>query len=182
MKKLLVMLLALLMIFSLCACGSTDTADTTVGENLQNSFEENADKSALELADAILNDSSIQFEGGTTSVTEGKLTGFSDAEITGFDEGVMFAPVSGDIPFVGYVFVLSDSTNVEGFKDTLKNNADLDFNGTNTADEVIVDSSGNKVLVIITPESFEEPELDGEGNPGEDKVQTYGEEFSDNFE
>ena len=62
-----------------------------------------------------MSNSIIQFMGGTMPVEPGLLTGFGNTEITGFKEGVMFAPMIGTIPFVGYVFVLEDGVAASDF-------------------------------------------------------------------
>ena len=128
MKKLLSVVLAGAMMASITACGggaatATTPAETTVeettrkapetlGETLLFDFEdraaEKADATAQELAEGILTNEAILFQGGAMPVEEGFLMGFGEAEITGFEEAVMFAPMIGTIPFVGYVFDMPD--------------------------------------------------------------------------
>ncbi|MBQ7133019.1 MAG: hypothetical protein IJO20_00820 [Ruminococcus sp.] len=172
MKRLFALLLVVLMVMSLAACGEKRPTYGPVGEPLVVTFEENADKSAQEIADLLLTDPSLGFMGATMPVEEGLLNGFGNAEITGFDEGVMFGPAIGTIPFIGYVFTLSDDTNVKDFKQTLQDNADLRWNICTEADELVVEDEGDKVIVIMTPNEF-----DSEG-----QVPAYGEEFVDEFE
>ncbi|MBQ2971123.1 MAG: hypothetical protein IJE16_01065 [Ruminococcus sp.] len=172
MKRLFALLLAVLMVISLTACGEKRPTYGPVGEPLVVTFEENSDKSAQEIADLLLTDPSLGFMGATMPVEEGLLNGFGNAEITGFDEGVMFGPAIGTIPFIGYVFTLSDDTNVKDFKQNLQDNADLRWNICTEADELVVEDEGDKVIVIMTPNEF-----DSEG-----QVPAYGEEFVDEFE
>ena len=68
----------------------------------------------------------------------------------------MFAPMIGTIPFVGYIFVLEEGTDVDGFKSTLETNADPRWNICTEADETIVDSVGNTVFFLMSPNTFEE--------------------------
>ena len=172
MKRLLAVLLVALMVVTLAACEEKRPTYGSVGEPLVVTFEENADKSAQEIADTLLTDPNLGFTGVTMPVEEGVLSGFGNAEIKGFDEGVMFGPAIGTIPFIGYVFTLSEDTKVEDFKQTLQENADLRWNICTEADELVVESEGDKVIVIMTPNEF-----DSEG-----QVPVYGEEFVDEFE
>lgn len=190
MKKLFAILLAILMLFSLAAC-KDDTSDeekivvpNTTGGHFVNVFLNNVNKSAQEIADSILADSGFKGHVGTTSnVEEGTLVGFGDAEITGFKKGVMFKSNSVRLPFVGYVFELSSGTDVEKFKQNLLDNADLNFNGITSADEVIVQEKGDKVVVVITPDKIDDvPTKDENGNPVEGEMPIYGDDFVDEFE
>lgn len=131
----------------------------TTGEILSNDFlsriEENPDMTAQEMADAILTNSIIAFSGMTMEVEEGLLTGFS-AEITGFEQGVMFSPMIGSIPFVGYIFTTPEGADVDAFVETLKSNADPRWNICTEADETVVEASGNTVFFLMCPMSLEE--------------------------
>ncbi len=111
--------------------------------------------SALSLAEALVSNSSIQFAGMATEVTEGYLTGFNDKEIKGFSQGAMFAPMIGTIPFVGYVFILENEADVSSFTAELKKNANLRWNLCTEAEEMITASSGNKVFFVMCPKSME---------------------------
>ena len=83
-------------------------------------------------------------------------TGFDNAEITGFKEGVMFAPMMGTIPFVGYVFVLEDGVDATEFVNILGDNANLRWNICTEAEEMIIEGEENTVLFLMSPKSFEE--------------------------
>ena len=173
MKKLFALLFAVMMVLSLVACGEEERPTYgAVGEPLVVSFEENSAKSAQEIADLLLKDPNLGFMGMTMAVEEGLLSGFGNAEIKGFKEGVMFGPTIGTIPFIGYVFTLDEGTDVDDFKQTLEENADLRWNICTEADELIVESEGDKVIVIMTPNKF-----DAEG-----EVPVYGGAFVDEFE
>ena len=164
MKKFLSLLLVMTMAVSLVACGGTKkeeaAAPTTVGGILAADFktkaEANADMSAQELADALITNEIIPFAGGAMPVEQGWLMGFGEAEITGFSEGVMFAPMIGTIPFVGYVFTLEDGTDANAFVTTLKDNADLRWNICTEAEEMVTETVGNKVFFVMCPSTFEE--------------------------
>ncbi len=173
MKKIFALLLAVLMIMSLAACGEEPRPTYgTVGEPLVVTFEENFEKSAQEIADLLLKDPNLGFMGMSVPVEAGLLNGFGNAEIKGFKEGVMFGPTIGTIPFIGYVFTLEEDTDVDEFMQTLKDNADLRWNICTEADELIVEKEGDKVIVIMTPEKFE----------SEGEVPQVMEDFVDEFE
>lgn len=164
MKKILAIVLSALMLLSLAACGggesgqNEDAAATTVGGKLLAAFRENGTGSVQDIADTLLQNEVIQFSGAVMPVEEGFLLGFDETEISGFEEGVMFAPMIGTIPFVGYIFRLADGADVEAFKTTLKDSANLRWNICTEAEELIVENEGNTVFFLMCPQSFEQPE------------------------
>ena len=79
----------------------------------------------------------------------------------------MFGPAIGTIPFVGYVFVLEDGADVEGFKTTLKDNANLRWNICTMAEEMVCESEGNTVFFLMCPTSFEQPEEGDDAGVGD---------------
>lgn len=171
MKKYIAIFLAAFLLLNLAACGcanntsngettNTTAGEDTVGSALLEDFRANTSGTAQEIADRLLQNPVIGFMGGAVPVEEGLLTGFGEKEITGFKEGVMFAPMIGTIPFVGYIFVLNDGVDVEEFKTTLKDNADLRWNICTQADEMIVAHEGSIVFFLMSPKSFEQPETD----------------------
>lgn len=80
-------------------------------------------------------------------VSEGPLNGF-DAEISGFKSGMVFSPVIGSIPFVGYVFETDDT---EALKSTLLSHADPRWNICTEADETFCEAYGNYVFFVMLP-------------------------------
>ena len=139
---------------------SSSAADSvTVGQTLLADFEnqmtEAADKNAQSIADALLTNPVISFAGATMAVEPGLLTGFGNTEITDFQEGVMFSPMIGTIPFVGYIFVLEDGADADNFIGLLEDNADLRWNICTEAEELVVHSVGNTVFFVMCPKSFE---------------------------
>lgn len=135
---------------------STKPSGETVGETLAAVWRANSGKSAEEIANAVLSHSSIQFMGGVLPVEEGLLTGFDNTEIRGFSSGYMFAPAIGTIPFVGYVFELSDASGADAFVSSLKGAANPRWNICTEAEQTIVEKSGNKVFFLMCPKTFEE--------------------------
>ena len=162
MKKIITLLLAMTMLLSLTACKAKEPEKKqpeTMGEALLMDFEERtADKkeqTVQELADGLLTNSWIKFSGASMAVEEGYLTGFGNAEITGFKEGVMFGPVIGTIPFVGYVFETADEAGAETLLKTLTENADPRWNICTEAEETVSKVSGNKVFFVMCPKKME---------------------------
>ncbi len=185
MKKILALMLTLVMVLSLAACGGSkedkpennagantqkeDAADeivaNTIGTKLYVDFKSKANGTCQEIADGLLENELIPFMGASMPVEPGLLSGFDNAEITGFKEGVMFGPAIGSIAFVGYVFELEEGTDVETFKTTLKDNANLRWNICVAAEEIVVENEGNKVFFVMCPTSFDEPAA--EDQPGD---------------
>lgn len=133
-------------------------APTTLGKTLLADFKTKASSgmTTQEIADALLTNSAIKFSGGAMPVEEGLLSGFDNAEITGFKSGVMFAPMIGSIPFVGYVFELNNASDASAFIAKLEKNANLRWNICVEADEMVTGSSGNKVFFVMCPKTLEE--------------------------
>ena len=135
------------------------TAGETIGKVLLQEFhgkkQENPAITAQEMADYILSLEMIQFEGASMPVEEGLLTGFNNAEIKGFKEGVMFAPMIGSIPFVGYVFTLQEDIDPAAFVQLLKENADPRWNICTEAEETVVESAEDMVFFVMCPTQFE---------------------------
>lgn len=136
-------------------------AEGTVGETLLAAFKANPNGTAQEIADGLITNPIIQFMPATMPVEQGYLTGFNDAEITGFEEGVMFAPMIGTIPFVGYIFTLAEGADVEAFKTLLTDSANLRWNICTAAEELIVENEGNTVFFLMCPTTFETSEEEG---------------------
>ena len=134
----------------------------TVGETLLATFKANSSATAQEIADLVISNPIIQFMPATMPMEPGYLSGFGDIEITGFEECVMFGPMIGTIPFIGYVFTLAEGADVEAFKTTLSENANLRWNICTAAEELVVESEGNTVFFLMCPASFEQAEEGGD--------------------
>lgn len=116
---------------------------------------ESPEATALELAETVITNERILFAGGAVEVVPGYLSGFDNIEVTGFESGAMFCPMIGSIPFVGYVFDLADDADVDAFKKTLTDSANLRWLICATADEMLCESNGDKVFFIMCPTSLE---------------------------
>lgn len=176
MKKIISIILISIMAISIFSgCGKnqnnvvTQQPEKTVAGTLYDHFMEVAkeEESALAIAEKLITNDIIEFNGAAMSVEEGLLTGFGETEILGFTEGAMFAPMISTIPFVGYVFTLDGTVEMDVFKSSLKATADKRWNICTEAEELVVGDYGNKVFFIMCPSSFEEPEIE-ENNDAED--------------
>ena len=171
MKKFLALVMAALMVLTITACGGTEDTNsggeaTTVGQTLLADFKADNKGTPEEIAQRLISNEIIQFMGGAMPVEEGLLSGFDNTEIKGFKSGAMFGPMMSSIAFVGYVFELEDGADVEAFKTTLKDNANLRWQICVEAEELIVENEGNKVFFLMCPKSFEQEanEENGIGN------------------
>lgn len=139
--------------------GGNNVSGETIGASLAQEFHalkaENPEITAQEMADKILANPMIQFGGASMEIVPGLLTGFDNAEITGFNSGVMFAPMIGTIPFVGYVFTLDEETDVDAFMQTLRDNANPRWNICTEAEETIVENADSMVFFVMCPAQFE---------------------------
>lgn len=156
MKKIFALILIAVMVMGLAACGGGEAG--TVGETLVSDFKADAAGTPQEIADRLIKNEIIKFDCVTMPIECGLLTGFDNTEISGFTDGVMFAPMMGTIPFVGYIFELDEYTDIDAFKQTLEANANLRWNICTEAEEVTVDNVDNKVFFLMSPKSFEEAE------------------------
>lgn len=128
----------------------------TVGNQLLSVFKSNANGSALDVANAIVEKGNLPFAAGAMEVTPGFLAGFDNAEITGFKSGASFGPMIGSIAFIGYVFELEDGVSAKDFIKNLKDSANLRWNICVEAEEMVTGTAGNKVFFVMCPKQFEE--------------------------
>lgn len=136
---------------------SGETLGTTILGVFNDALAQDAEKDALTLAGEICAHESVSLIGPMTMEVEpGYLTGFNNYEVTGFEQGVMFAPMIGSIPFVGYVFTLPADADADAFVTGLKDNADLRWNICVEADEMIAEANGNKVFFLMCPATLEQ--------------------------
>ena len=164
MKKIIAFLLVTIMILGTVACGKTGGSKQiknpeTVGEFLLVDFKENArekDETLQDIVEEICDNDILPFEPVIMPMEPGVMMGFDNAEITGFKQCLTFAPMVSTLPFLGYVFELEDDADVEAFKTTLEENANLRWNICTEAEELVVESEGNMVFFLMCPKSFEE--------------------------
>ena len=135
---------------------STEPSAGTLGTTLRDAFlsemETNPDATPIDIANALIANPAIEFAPIVEPMLPGYLPGFS-ADIDGFAEAAMFAPMIGSIAFVGYIFRLDESADVDAFIQTLTDNADPSWNICVTANETVIDAVGNTVFFVMTPGS-----------------------------
>lgn len=135
---------------------TADSVAKTLVANFKTIVTEGTDLTAQSIGDALAQSDVIAAASmAAVAVEEGYLSGFENAEIKGFKEGVMVAPMIGSIPFVAYVFELSEGTDAAEFTKTLEDNANLRWNICVTADEMASTTEGNFVFFVMAPTSFE---------------------------
>ena len=158
MKRIFALILVLSMVFSLAACGKQEAAEPeTLGQKLYSSFSVKAEAGddAQTIVDALLSGGLLPFEGGMSAeMEEGFLMGFS-ADIEGFEKAVMFGPMIGAIPFVGYVFELASAEESEAFCAKLLESADPRWNICTEADETVCGSVNNLVFFVMCSDQSE---------------------------
>ena len=130
----------------------------TLGNMLKDEFLEIAEYgSAVEIAESLVTSPAVtELNLVAMEIEEGYLAGFDNTEITNFEEGAMFAPMIGAIPFVGYVFTLEDGADTAAFIENLESSANLRWNICTKADEMICVGKGNKVFFVMCPERLED--------------------------
>lgn len=163
MKKLISVLLVLAMVLAFAACGKEPAAaeetlpeNATLAQILLFDFKGRLQSGASleEIANGLLENDAIQFAGVTMPVEEGWLAGFSQ-EITGFTEGIMFSPMIGSIPFVGYLFRAESAEAAEALVKTLEDSADLRWNICTEADEMLCKAVDDTVFFVMAPTAME---------------------------
>ena len=136
------------------------SAPATLGQALLQDFQtriKDSPQADLEtLAQGLLDQEDLEFQGAVTPVEPGLLMGFGNETIQGFSQGVMFAPVISTIPFVGYLFRLEEQTSGQDFVQTLRDAADPRWNICTEADETVVQQEGDIVFFLMCPQSMEE--------------------------
>jgi hypothetical protein len=158
MRKILVIMLTISMVFGLAACGSSTSGK--IGDQIEASFKavmkETPNVPTEEIAGKVTADISLPFSTMTQRVDEGILAGLGNAEITGFNEAAMFCPLIGSIPFLGYIFALKDDTDVDAFIQTLKDNADLAWNICTEAEDLNITSVGSTVFFLMSKNDYDD--------------------------
>lgn len=182
MKKVLAILMALVMVLALAACSKAPvTEETSTEADVQNAVEETSEAAvsgetvaqslvaefkalaatetdALTVAEKLAQSAAVSAISPTAmemELEENYLSGFDNYEVLGFDKCIMVAPMVGTIPFISYVFTLSEGTDADAFVKGLEDNANLRWNICTMADEMAAAAEGNLVFFVMAPASFE---------------------------
>ncbi len=163
MKKILALMLAMILVISIVACGknnndTTAPVETTGSQNNSTEPTETKDStgevvvpnvSAEDIMKAISEiDDLKELTMMMDKVEAGYLRGF-DEEISGFKDGYSMGPMIGSIPFVGYVFQTEDNESANALLETLKSKANMRWNICTEADTMVTDVKGNYVLFFM---------------------------------
>ena len=135
---------------------STETAGAIMLNAFKELMADDTDYTSLEIAEKLVTNPIIQFMGGAMPVEPGLLSGFDNYEVTGFEEGAMFGPMMGSIPFVGYIFKLPADADVDAFMTGLKDNANMRWQICVEAEELIAEADSNTVFFLMTKKNLNE--------------------------
>lgn len=173
MRKFTTIFTATLLACSLAACGGSKTPASSGSASAMEQLAEDASpaekviadftdkvnsgsyQSLEDLAAAMSEADYLPFAPAYMQVEPGYLNGFTE-EITGFEEGFMFGPSIGSIPFVGYVFTVGSEAEAADLIKKLNASADLNWNICTQADEMKDASVGKTVCFVMSPATFEE--------------------------
>ncbi len=139
---------------------ASDSAESVAAMYVAAFREIAADKSltALAMAEMFSEKVSAPMMLGAMDMTEAEyFPGFAeDFVVEGYEDAATYMPMIGSIPFVSYIFVLSEDADAEAFADSLEANANPGWNICVTADETAVDVVDNVVFFIMCPATFED--------------------------
>lgn len=149
MKKMIAMLLALAVMFSFAACGTTATEPTTAPtETVQN-----VEGSMEELLNKVVEIQPVEFMGGTMPIDLTDLeglaynTGLNSAE--GITEAAMFGPMMGSIAYSMVMVRTAEGADVKAIAEGMKNGIDTRKWICVEADDLQVVSYGDVVMLIM---------------------------------
>lgn len=113
--------------------------------------------SALEIAEKFAEKIEAPMMLGAMDMTEAEFfQGFNEEfTVEGFEEAATYMPMIGSIPFISYVFKLSDDADKDAFKTSLEENANPRWLVCVAADETAVEVEGNYVFLIMCPAEFQ---------------------------
>ena len=174
MKKVIAIVLALVVVIGLVACAAgnneettveeTTAADMTVAATFAAAFKAEAAKEGATtntIATALSANETVAFMPMVQDMeADAWLAGFDAETMTGYEACTAFMPMIGTIPFVSYVFELAEGADVDAFKTTLSDNANLRWNICTAAEEMVIETVDNFVFFIMAPLTFEQPEVE----------------------
>ena len=166
MKKLLISLLTIALLFTMAACGGNGEgglvsgSGETFGENVlieaRITMEENKDADPLTIVTKL--SERKMFEEMSLMPVEldpSYAPGLDASALKGYDKAALMSPMIGVIPFVTYVFQVSEGTDANAFAEQLKTIADPNWNICTSADETLTFVEGNTVIFLMSPASME---------------------------
>ena len=138
----------------------------TLGGKLWAAFQAaDASVSAEEMANILATNENIQFMCGAMAIEPGFLSGFGEFEVKGFEQGALYMPFIGSIPFIGYIFDLAEGADVAAFVKGLEDNCNPRWNICVTADQTVIGTKGNRVFFLMCPATLDEGNEGGMEGP-----------------
>ena len=138
----------------------------TLGGKLWAAFQAaDASVSAEEMANILATNENIQFMCGAMAIEPGFLSGFGEFEVKGFEQGALYMPFIGSIPFIGYIFDLAEGADVAAFVKGLEDNCNPRWNICVTADQTVIGTKGNRVFFLMCPATLDEGNEGGMEEP-----------------
>lgn len=140
-------------------CSEQEQQSTDYNQLLLDRFTEYlsaSDDASAESIAAYLCQMDFPLDLSAAPVEGGWLSGLD--EFDQFDDGAMFAPMIGSIPFVGYVFVIGQDVDPAEYIATLEAQANPRWNVCTEADCILTqsfqDETRNVVLFVMAPASY----------------------------
>ena len=138
-----------------------ETNDDSLSDKLSSHFMgsiadyDNTSDYFVNIAIALQERGIVPFEVAAMSVEEGYLVGFDNTEIKGFTNGIQFGPMISTIPFIGFMFEVDETMDVDTFISVLNANANLRWNICTSADEITCVTHENIVMFVMHPATID---------------------------
>lgn len=127
------------------------TIAETLAEQFKKEIKEETDINKV--AEKIASNEIVKIELDVVTLKKKDYVSGFKKEIKDFKKAIAIRPMIGTIPFVAYIFEVSDA---EKFADELKENADLKWNVCTEADNMETAVVDNYVFFIMAPKEFTE--------------------------
>ena len=167
MKKLLISLLTIALLFTMVACGGEGNNDglvsgsgETFGENVvieaRITMSENKDADPLTIVTKLAERKMFaEMSLMPVEFDPQFAPGLDTTTLAGYDKAALLSPMIGVIPFVTYVFQVSEGTDANAFAEQLKSVSNPNWNICTSADETLTFVEGNTVIFLMSPASMD---------------------------
>lgn len=141
-----------LVFFVMCSEQEAQVADYNqmLVDQFDNFMYDNANASVEEIANNLSEVEGFPLSGMyAEKVEKGYLTALG--EFDKFENAACFKPIIGSVPFIGYIFEIDPSVNVQEFINTLKGQANLRWNICTSAEEILTGyaKAGDRSVVMF---------------------------------
>ncbi len=173
MKKSLIIILAAVLLLTVCGCTKKPAPNPSGGSLLTPQVEENTlgakqwaefqqavtqmpDAAPREIAAALAESLSDLFFAEATELEKDAefFAGFGNYRITGYRDGAVYMPMIGSIAFIGYVFELEAGSDPAAFIKKLTDNCNPRWNICVEAEQVVAGAIGNRVFFLMCPKAL----------------------------